>query len=67
MWCKNLVNYFLKSSSRADEVFLQDVERASAKAMRILETQGKTLSEVFESAEDADNVEELTSSFDLVN
>ena len=67
MWCKNIVDYFLKSSCRADEVLKQDMERVSEKAMRILKRRCNTLSEVLEAAEDADDVEELTSRFDLVN
>ena len=67
MACKNLLNLFLKTGSSADKGLLQDVERASAKALRVLKAQGKTLAEIFEIAEDADSEEELTSSFDIVN
>ena len=67
MACKNLINYFLKTDTSADEGLLQNVERASAKAVRVLKTQGKTLSEVMLMAEYADSVEEVTSSFNLVN
>ena len=67
MWCVNLVNYLVKTSIKADEALLQDAERTSAKALRILKRQGKTLTEVFHTAEHADSVEEVRSSFNLVN
>ena len=64
---KNLVNIFCKTVNSADNGLVEDVKRASAKALRVLEAQGKSLVEIFEIAEDADTEEELTSSFDNVN
>ena len=61
------MNYFLKTDTSDNEALLHIVKRASAKAERVLKRQGKTLFEVLLMTEDADSVEEVISSFNLVN